>query len=71
METGTEAGTGTFGSLISADVDMEKEVAQLEAAAPEQPVEPSVEKNTAPQPEKPIKNPEAAGPDTPAKTLAK
>ena len=67
MEAGIEAGTETFGSLISAGEDTEKEV-QPEAAGPEQPIEPSVKKEAAPRPEKPIKNQEAAGPETPAKT---
>ena len=64
MKAGTEAGTETFGSSISADEDTEKEVAQPEADGPEQPVKPSVEKNASPRPEKPIHIPEAAGPET-------
>ena len=56
MEAGTEAGTA-FGSLISADKDTEKEVSRPEEVGPEQPVEPSVKKNTASRPEKPINNP--------------
>jgi hypothetical protein len=63
MEVRTEVETETFRSSIPANEDPGNEAAGLE-----QPIKPPVEENTALQPEKPIKNLDAVGPETPAKT---